>query len=96
MTFRKKDTEKVFSELHPTIELGRYLPDWTVGNYLNYLKNQFNLDITIDDFKKDISLNLNEEITSNEECAIISQSLVMRSYDIAANSSFVLKYENDE
>lgn len=88
--------EKEFNQMHPTIELGRYAPDWTVGNYLNYIKNKFNLDITLDDFKKEITLNLNENIALNEEPAIISQSLQMTSYDIAANSSFVLKEENEE
>ena len=88
--------EKEFNQMHPTIELGRYVPEWTVGNYLNYIKNKFNLDITLDDFKKEIILNLNENIAVNEEPAIISQSLQMTSYDIAANSSFVLKEENDE
>lgn len=88
--------EKPIKNMHPTIQLGRYAPDWTVGNYLNYLKNQFNLDITLDDFKKDIALNLNENIFLNENPAIISQSLTMRSYDIAANSSFILKYKNNE
>jgi hypothetical protein len=93
---RVKGQDKELYFFHPTIELGRYAPDWTVGNYLNYIKNQFNLDITLDDFKKEITLNLNEEVVLNEVPAIISQSLSMKSYDIASNSSFVLKYENDE
>lgn len=88
--------EKEFNQMHPTIELGRFVPEWTVGNYLNYIKNKFNLDITLDDFKKEIILNLNENIDLTEKPAIISQSLLMRSYDIAANSSFVLKEENEE
>lgn len=88
--------EKEFYQMHPSIDLARYVPEWTVGNYLNYLKNKFNLDITLDDFNKQITLNLNEDITLNEQPAVISQSLKMTSYDIAANSSFVLKEENDE
>lgn len=88
--------EKEFNQMHPTINLGRFVPEWTVGNYLNYIKNKFNLDITLDDFKKEITLNLNENIALTEEPAIITQSLKMTSYDIAANSSFVLKEENDE
>lgn len=88
--------EKEFYQMHPSIDLGRYVPEWTVGNYLNYIKNKFNLDITLDDFKKEITLNLNENIVFNESPAVISQSLKMNSYDIAANSSFVLKEENDE
>lgn len=90
------ENEKEFNQMHPTIELGRFVPEWTVGNYLNYIKNKFNLDITLDDFKKEITINLNENIAVNEEPAIISQSLQMTSYDIVANSSFVLKEENDE
>jgi hypothetical protein len=88
--------EKPIKNMHPTIQLGRYAPDWTVGNYLNYIKNQFNLDITLDDFNKSITLNLNENIFLNETPAIVSQSLTMKSYDIAANSSFILKYKNNE
>ena len=93
--FRKKDSEKEYQEMHPTIELGRYVPEWSVGNYLNYIKNMFNLDITINDFKKEITLNLNED-TTNDQAAVISQSLKMQSYDIAANSSFIIRYQNDE
>lgn len=88
--------EKEFNQMHPTIQLGRFVPEWSVGNYLNYIKNKFNLDITLDDFKKEITLNLNENLSLNETPAVISQSLSMRSYDIAANSSFVLKEQNDE
>lgn len=90
------NTEKEYSQMHPTIELGRYVPDWTVGNYLNYLKNQFNLDITLDDFKKTATFNLNENLTETEVPEILDKSLVLNSFDLAANSSFVLKYENDE
>ena len=90
------NTEKEFQQMHPTIELSRYAPDWSVGNYLNYLKNQFNIDVTLDDFKKEITLNLNEAMLLNEKPSVISKSLSMKSYDIAANSSFVLKYQNEE
>jgi hypothetical protein len=82
--------------MHPTIETGRYVPDWTVGNYLNYLKTQFNLEITVDDFKKQIVLNLNETIEDTEKTLVIDKSLALNSYDLAANSSFVLKNANTE
>jgi hypothetical protein len=88
--------EQDYQQMHPTIELGRYAPDWSVGNYLNYIKNQFNLDITLDDFKKEVVLNFNEEILDFETPFEISKSLAMKSFDLAANSSFILKYENSE
>jgi len=37
--------DKSFNQMHPTIELGRYCPDWTFATYINALKNFFNLDI---------------------------------------------------
>lgn len=90
------NTEKEYSQMHPTIELGRYVPDWTVGNYLNYLKNQFNLDITLDDFKKTAIFNINENLAETEVPEVLGKSLALKPFDLAANSSFVLKYENTE
>lgn len=90
------NTEKEYSQMHPTIELGRYVPDWTVGNYLNYLKNQFNLDISLDDFSKKATFNLNENIENVEIPEVLDKSLVLKSFNLTANTSFVLKYENDE
>lgn len=87
--------EQQYQQMHPTIDLKRYAPEWTVGNYLNYIKNQFNLDITIDDSRKEVVLNFNENISENEIPAIVTQSLAMNSYDLAANTSFVIKYDND-
>lgn len=90
------DTVKEYDQMHTTINLGRFVPDWTVGNYLNYLKNQFNLDITLDDFKKEITLNLNETIDEINVPEVTIRSLLNDSYELVANSSFILKYANDE
>lgn len=90
------DYEKEYNFMHPTIDLGRFVPKWTVGNYLNYLKTFFNLDITLDDFKKEITINLNENIDNTESPVILDKSLFLESNDLAVNSSFILKYENDE
>lgn len=95
LNYQITSIEKEYQQMHPTIELKRYAPDWTVGNYLNYIKNQFNLDITIDDSRKEVVLNFNENISENEVPAIVPQSLAMNSYDLAANTSFVIKYDND-
>lgn len=88
--------EQEYQQMHPTIELKRYAPDWSAGNYLNYIKNQFNLDITIDDFAKKVTLNFNEKINETEVPVVLKQSLSMNSYDLAANSSFIIKYDNDD
>ncbi|UOX32437.1 hypothetical protein LXD69_10270 [Flavobacterium sediminilitoris] len=90
------DISKEYTFMHPTLNLGRFLPEWSVGSYINNLKNLFNLDVDIDDFKKTITLNFNENIDINEKPVIIEKSMVRSSYDLAANSSFVLKYANNE
>ncbi len=82
--------------MHTTIDMNRYIPDWTFGTYINNLKNQFNLNIKIDDLKKEMTLNFNEKITETEKTFVVENSLSYNSYDIAAFSSFVLKYENSD
>jgi len=45
-----------------TINPDRFLPDWTVAEYLNKLKNQFNVKIDIYNATKEIVLNYVEDI----------------------------------
>ena len=44
---RQDVEDEIFLDAHPTIEFKRYLPDWTLIEYLNNLKNIFNLNIII-------------------------------------------------
>lgn len=96
LSILKEDEKKTFFEFHPTIELGRYLPDWTFGTYLNELKKFFNLKVDIDDLRKTISLNFNESIIEISQKEIIKKSLAFSSYDQPLYDSFQLKFQNDE
>jgi len=91
----KIPSEKKLQQMHPTIDLGRYVPDWTFGTYLNELKKLFNLKFDIDDFRKKISLNFNEEIIENSEKEILKQSLAIKTYDQPPYTAFHLKFQND-
>lgn len=90
-----KDFEKQYYQMHPTIQLGRYLPDWTFATYLNELQNLFNLDITIDDFSKTIALNFNEEFLENAPNYNVKKSLFVTGYEQTPTNAFLLKYAND-
>lgn len=90
----RKNEEKYFQQPNPTIELGRYVPDWTFGTYLNELKNFFNLDIEIDDFTKTMNLNFFDETLINEVPLQIN-SLLNESFDLPTTQAFWLKYQND-
>lgn len=81
--------------MHSTIQLGRYLPDWTFATYLNALQNCFNLQINTDDFLKKMELKFNEEAINSGEKQIINKSLAVTGYDQTPNNAFLLKYEND-
>ena len=45
-------TELDFYDMHPTVDFGRYIPDWTTADYLNKFQKMFNLRIDIDDVEK--------------------------------------------
>lgn len=89
-------TETPFYQMHPTIETGRYLPDWSLATYINNLKNWFNLDVDIDDIRNKLLLNFNEDWISHQLPEIITKSMAIISYDASPYEAFLLKYDNDE
>ena len=46
---------------HLTIHAKRFLPSWSVAQYINNLKNTWNLSITTNDITKEIIINYNEK-----------------------------------
>lgn len=90
------EIDKEFQQMHPTIQTGRYCPDWTFGTYLNNIKNFFNLDVEIDDFAKKLEFNFNEDWIINSIPVVLQKSLAIKSYDQSPYNSFLLKYKNDE
>jgi hypothetical protein len=92
----KKKFVKDWQQMHPTIQTGRYLPEWTFATYLNALQNLFNLQINIDDFSKKMEIKFNDENLSSGAKQIINKSLAVTGYDQTPNNAFLLKYENDE
>lgn len=96
VTFRKAGADRDYKMMHPTIQTGRFLPDWTFATYLNECKKLFNLDIDIDDFTKSLTLNFNENFIENNLPEVIKKSLALSSYETASAQSFILKYNNDE
>lgn len=92
----KKNKDNLFIMPHPTIQLGRFLPDWTFGTYLNELKNFFNLDIEINDFDKTMTINFFENVLKSETPLVLKNSLLNETFDINPTQAFILKYSNSE
>ncbi|MGK4567862.1 hypothetical protein [Flavobacterium sp. 3HN19-14] len=92
----KKDAEHTYYQMHPTIPVSRYVPDWTFGNYLNELKKFANLEIIIDDFKKEMRLDFGNDFMLRTEKHISMRSLKVLSYEQAPNTAYIFKYSNEE
>lgn len=92
----KIKSEKKYQQMHPTIELGRYVPEWTFSTYLNALQNKFNLEINIDDFSKKMTIDFNEDTISDRQNTIIKKSLFITGYEQMPFEAFILKNDNDE
>lgn len=88
--------DKEYFQMHPTIQLGRYLPDWTFGTYLNALQNFFNLEINLNDAANKITINFNEKQIVKAEKVVINKSLAVTSYEQIPYDAFLLKYDNDD
>lgn len=84
-----------FNQMHPTIQTGRFLPDWSFGTYLNELKTFFNLDIAIDHLGKQLIMNFNEDVVVSGVKEKIRKSLSYTEFEQIAFDSFLIKYAND-
>lgn len=86
-----------FHDQHPTVDFSRYLPDWTVAEYLNNLKNTWNLQIRIDDVAKEVDINFNEEdYLINGKMVVIRKSLQIAAFKNIPAESYLLKFANDQ
>jgi hypothetical protein len=85
-----------FYDMHPTVDFSRYIPDWTVIDFLNKIQKQFNLKVDFNDIEKTISLNFNEEdYLIGGKSVPINKSLEIAEINNVESESYVLKYEND-
>ncbi len=78
--------------IHPTIELSRYIPDWTVARYLNEIKRWLNLEITVDDSSQTVFLNYNETRITRRPDPIQLENYYNRPFIPNENDSYVLRY----
>ena len=86
-----------YHDQHPTIDFSRYLPDWSVAEYLNNLMNTWNLQITFDDVAKEVKIDFNEEdYLINGPMVIIRKSLQIAAFKNIPSESYLLKFANDQ
>lgn len=83
-------------QANTTVDFSRFVPEMTLPQYLTELKNLFNLEINIDDFKKTLTIDFNEEKIEDSKSLLINKSLAVGSYELAESTCFLLKYENEQ
>jgi hypothetical protein len=85
----KTDSSREWNQMHPTIELGRFVPNWTLTDFLNQLKNRFNLEITPDDFTKELRIDFVENLVKSEAKEVALKSLALNTYEATEFDAFL-------
>lgn len=89
------NTSKPFYEMHPTIALGRYAPDWSLSTYINEIKKKFCLDVRFDDLAKIAYFNFADKVIINPAKHIALKSLAVDDFNPPEITGFVLKHDNE-
>jgi hypothetical protein len=92
----KKRDAKTFHMMHPTINLGRYAPEWSVSDTVNEAKKLFNLDISFDDDAKVAYFNYARDLLISGPVMNAGKSLAITEYNPPQYTGFILKYANDQ
>lgn len=82
-------------QMHPTIELGRYVPDWTLATYFKNLQLFFNLEINPEDISGSLFLNFNEDNFDLVSSEILKNNFKIETIEKPKHDSYVLKYTED-
>lgn len=86
-----------FIDAHPTIEFNRYLPSWSIVEAINNLSNILNLKVDIDDIRKTVSINFNQEdYLINGPITRLNKSAYISGFNNIQAERYILKYENDD
>lgn len=93
---RWSNESKPFQMMHPTIELGRYVPDWTLSTYINEIKNKFCLQVDFDNINKVATFNYASDQVTKGNPYVLKNSLAITEFDTSQYTAFILKNTNDE
>ncbi|EHO05415.1 hypothetical protein HMPREF9714_03353 [Myroides odoratimimus CCUG 12901] len=79
---------------HPTIEIGRYLPDWTVGDYLDQLRLLFNIQFRESENNTVLEVKYNDREISHIDYVDLG-SIYIPSFPKNEITDLVLKFGNE-
>lgn len=84
-------------QIHPTVDLKRFSPNWSLYGLLNNCKNLFNLKLDFDDSLKTISLDfIDQYLNSNDMVDLSKFDLEIDGYENFESNVFKIGYANDE
>jgi hypothetical protein len=88
--------ETVLHLIHPTVNLSRFVPDWTLGKLINNLKNFQNLNIDFDETTKTLFINYNEEFLKSYDYVDVSEEIIAITVkENAFKNKHNISYAND-
>lgn len=93
VTYREKMQKKGYM-FHPTIDVARYVPDWTFGEYLDQLRKLFNIQFFEDQNEGLLKVKYNDKEVV-EKTGVILGSQEVLSYKKNDKTNVKYKYDND-
>lgn len=91
----KKVNQKTFYAAHPTVQLSRYVPEWTVGTFISEIKKTFGVAVTTDETSRTIRFDFVKDTLSPGKFSIKNAPYVEK-YEAPEYTGYVLKYANTE
>nr|WP_322625627.1 hypothetical protein [uncultured Flavobacterium sp.] len=91
----KKVNQKVLHAAHPTVQLSRYVPDWTVADFISEIKKTFGVAVTPDENSRTISFDFAKDSLSGAK-HILKNAPYSEKYEAPEFTGYVLKYANSE
>ncbi|MDM1502249.1 hypothetical protein HX071_08530 [Myroides marinus] len=79
---------------HPTIEFGRYIPDWTVGDYLNQLRILFNIQFIESNSNTILDIEYNDIKINTLEFVDLGKNYIA-DFSKISETDILFKYDND-
>lgn len=84
-----------FIAYHPTINLDRYIPDWRVSDYFNFLKNVFNLKYRVDNEKKTLDISFRNDLINYNNVHKLDIDVAINNPTYSQEPNYLLKHATD-
>lgn len=85
-----------FQPYHPTLDLGRYVPEWRVNDLFKNLRQLFNLKFDANEASKTMSISFRKDLINYNDISKLDLNVKMSNPRYSDASSFLLKMNEED